>query len=61
MINYLMVDFNDLEQDKVVLKIITKNCTVWEYCVKSEMKMMQHECTKMIFPSLNKMFGLHYP
>ena len=24
------------------------------YCVKSEMKMMQYECTKLIFPSFNQ-------
>ena len=34
---------------------------VWKYCVKSEMEMMLHECTKLIFPSFNQNVGLQSP
>ena len=77
-----MVNFNDLEKDKVVPKVINKNTNfrnkssynnikkfnkfsisikydnyVWKYCVKSEIEMMMHECTKLIFPSFNQNVG----
>ena len=30
---------------------------VWKYCVKNKMKMMRHECTKLIFRSFNENVG----
>ena len=30
---------------------------VWKYCVKSEMEMMRHEGTKLVFPSFNQNVG----
>ena len=30
---------------------------VWKYCVKTEMEIIGHECTKLIFPSFNQNVG----